>query len=222
MSIILSIDTALPLAAVGLAHDGILLTERISEQQKDHAAFLHPAIESMLKETDINLSDLDAVAVTIGPGSYTGLRVGLASAKGLCFALQKPLISLCTLETMALQTQMNISNDSNVSLYCPMIDARRMEVFTALFGSSMTCIIEPHAHILHPASFQEHLSNNIVCFSGNGSDKFMQTITHENARHTRVTSVSTAMAKLGINRFLNRNFPHVQTLEPNYLKAYQV
>jgi tRNA threonylcarbamoyladenosine biosynthesis protein TsaB len=222
MSLILSIDTALPLASVGLANDGNLLTERISEQQKEHAAFLHPAIESMLMETGITLKDLNAISVTIGPGSYTGLRVGLASAKGLCFALQKPLIALCTLETIALQTSMTISSDSTDSFYCPMIDARRMEVFTALFGSSMSCIVPPHANILHPASFQEYLTNNIVYFSGNGSDKFMEIVNHRNAHHKTISSISEAMAKLGCAHFDNRNFAPVKTVEPNYLKAYQV
>jgi tRNA threonylcarbamoyladenosine biosynthesis protein TsaB len=221
MSIILSIDTALPLAAVSLSNNGALLTERISELQKEHAAFLHPAIESVLLETGITLNELDAVAVTIGPGSYTGLRVGLASAKGLCFGLKKPLIPLCTLETLAFQSRQSATIPTEKILFCPMIDARRMEVFTALFESDMTCMIPPHALILNQDSFKEYLTDNILCFSGNGSDKFMETLNHENARQIRVSSLSNAMAQLGFSRFEQGDFTNMKTLEPNYIKGYQ-
>lgn len=221
MSIILSIDTALPLASVAIAHNGTLLTERISEMQKEHAAFLHPAIESMLQETNISIHELDAVAVSIGPGSYTGLRVGLASAKGFCFALNKPLIALCTLETMAFQTHVNYGDTSKEILFCPMIDARRMEVFTALYRSDLTCILEPHAHILDEYSFQDILNENEVVFSGNGSDKFLETISHQNASQVKVSSLSTGMAQLSLKYYNTSVFSNTKSLEPNYLKGYQ-
>jgi tRNA threonylcarbamoyladenosine biosynthesis protein TsaB len=221
MSIILSIDTALPLASVGLAHNGNLLTERISEMQKEHAAFLHPAIESMLKESNISINELDAVSVTIGPGSYTGLRVGLASAKGLCFALKKPLIALCTLETMAFQTRLNHPSASQEMFFCPMIDARRMEVFTALYGSDLSCFLKPHAHVLDEHSFQDVLKENQVVFSGNGSDKFLEILNHPNARKINVSSLSSAMAQLSFTHYNAKVFAETKSLEPNYLKAYQ-
>lgn len=221
MSIILSIDTALPLASVALAHNGTLLTERISEIQKEHAAFLHPAINSMLQETNISIKELDAVAVSIGPGSYTGLRVGLASAKGLCFALNKPLIALCTLETMAFQTQINHGNTSKEILFCPMIDARRMEVFTALYGSNLSCLLQPHAKILDEHSFQNILNENEVYFSGNGSDKFLEILNHHNAHQIKISSLSSAMAKLSFKSYSASRFAESKSLEPNYLKGYQ-
>jgi tRNA threonylcarbamoyladenosine biosynthesis protein TsaB len=221
MSIILSIDTALPLASVALAHHGTLLTDRISEMQKEHAAFLHPAIESMLKETNISIHELDAVAVSIGPGSYTGLRVGLASAKGLCFALNKPLIALCTLETMAFQTQMNHANPSKEILFCPMIDARRMEVFTALYRPDLTYLLQPHAHILDEHSFQDILKEHEVLFSGNGSDKFLEKTNHPNASQVKISSLSSAMAQLSYKSFTESVYAEIKSLEPNYLKAYQ-
>jgi tRNA threonylcarbamoyladenosine biosynthesis protein TsaB len=221
MSTILCIDTALPLASVSVSQNGNLLSERTSDVQKDHAAFLHPAIYSILKDVQIEIQDIDAVAVTIGPGSYTGLRVGLASAKGLCYALKKPLISLCTLETMAKQTQI-VHAPTEEMLFCPMIDARRMEVFTAVYGSDLTCMINPHAKVLDEASFQEILFRKKVCFSGNGSDKFMNLIKHENAFHVYISTLSNAMAKMSDQYFNAAQFSQAALIEPNYLKAYQI
>jgi tRNA threonylcarbamoyladenosine biosynthesis protein TsaB len=209
------------LASVALSQNGTLIAERISETQKEHASFLHPAIDSMLKESNTSINNLDAVAVTIGPGSYTGLRVGLASAKGFCFALNKPLISLCTLETMAFQTQINLKAANQETLFCPMIDARRMEVFTSLYRSDMTCILQPHAQILNEDSFQDILKENEVCFSGNGADKFLEKINHPNARQVRISALSTAMSQLGLKYFNSNIFAETKSLEPNYLKAYQ-
>lgn len=222
MSIILSIDTALPLASVALAHHGTLLAERISEMQKEHAAFLHPAIDSMLKESNISINEVDAVAVSIGPGSYTGLRVGLASAKGLCFALKKPLIAMCTLEIMAFQTRLNhVHLSPNKLFFCPMIDARRMEVFTALYGSDLSCFLQPHAHILDEHSFQDILKEHEVLFSGNGSDKFLEKTKHPNASQVKISSLSSAMAQLSFKSFTENVYAETKSLEPNYLKAYQ-
>jgi tRNA threonylcarbamoyladenosine biosynthesis protein TsaB len=221
MSTILCIDTALPLASVSVSQNGNLLSERISDAQKDHAAFLHPAIHSILKELQIELQEINAVAVTIGPGSYTGLRVGLASAKGLCYALKKPLISLCTLETMAKQTQIVLAPTDEM-LFCPMIDARRMEVFTAVYESDLTCMINPHAKVLDKESFQEILLKKKVCFSGNGSAKFMNLINHENAIHAYISTLSDAMAKMSDQYFNAAQFSQAALIEPNYLKAYQI
>jgi len=126
----------------------------------------------------LQLKDIDAIAVTNGPGSYTGLRVGLSSAKGLCFALNKPLILLNTLEVMALAS---IEQPENSTLFCPMIDARRMEVFTALYDRNLSVVIAPCAMVLDNQSFIDKLANNKIVFSGSGSSKLQELNLGDNA-----------------------------------------
>src|SRR6266513_982784 len=128
MSLLLNIDTAIETASICLSKDGNVLHLSINENQKDHAAWLTVAIQEMMQNSGYQLNQLNAIAVTIGPGSYTGLRVGLSTAKGLCYVLKIPLLTIGTLEMMAFAAKQN-----PVDLLCPMIDARRMEVFTAVY-----------------------------------------------------------------------------------------
>ena len=167
MSWFLNIDTAVKTASVCLAKDEESIGIKINTSQNDHASWLQPSIALLLSENNVSIEELDAIAVSAGPGSYTGLRVGMATAKGLCFALNKPLILISTLKMMAAGVLSETS-----SLICPMIDARRMEVFTAVYNHSLDAILKPHNHILSPDSFNEILEQNIVVFFGNGSDKF--------------------------------------------------
>ena len=145
MSLILNIDTATEKAHVSLSNDAVILQSLYNESQKDHAGFLQPAILRLVKDAAVSLKNIDAVAVTAGPGSYTGLRVGMASAKGICYALQKPLIALNTLEVMAASALYHpgIHAANPVDLFCPMIDARRMEVYTALYNRQLETILAP-------------------------------------------------------------------------------
>ncbi|MCY7293701.1 MAG: tRNA (adenosine(37)-N6)-threonylcarbamoyltransferase complex dimerization subunit type 1 TsaB [Ferruginibacter sp.] len=123
MAIIINLDSTLETASVSIAKDGIILQQKSNTVQKEHAAFLHSSIKSMLVQLNISIKNIDAIATTIGPGSYTGLRVCLAAAKGLCYALNKPLITIGTLEAMAKTAVLNITS-SGEFLFCPMIDAR--------------------------------------------------------------------------------------------------
>ena len=148
MSYIINIDTATATAHVSIAQDGKLLQALQNESQKDHGAFVQTAIQQLLKAAALSFVDIDAIAVTAGPGSYTGLRVGLASAKGLCYALNKPLLTLNTLEVLTTAAK-KFSNNQQGVLYCPMIDARRMEVFTALYTDTLTALVPPCAMILN-------------------------------------------------------------------------
>src|SRR5215831_19352433 len=125
MPIILNIDTSVESASVCLSNDGDVVGLSVNNNKKDHAAWLHRAIQELVKNTGLTLSDLDAIAISIGPGSYTGLRIGLSAAKGLCYALNIPLISVNTLQMMA-----HAARKEDVQFICPLIDARRMEVFT--------------------------------------------------------------------------------------------
>src|SRR3954463_10682013 len=146
MSFILNIDTSIESAAVCIAENGTELHTISNSTKKDHATFLHNAIKNIIEITSIGLQSLDAIAVANGPGSYTGLRVGLATAKGLCYALNKPLILLNTLEVMAhaaIKETFNTRHSVADILYCPMIDARRMEVFTGIYNEQIENIVKP-------------------------------------------------------------------------------
>ena len=171
MAILLHIDTATEFALVGFSKDGEVLAEQENLEQQQHAAFLQPAIQSLSKKLALRLQQIDAVVVSNGPGSYTGLRVGLASAKGICFALQKPLITLNTLEVMA-HAALKAFPEAN--LFCPMIDARRMEVFTALYNQELDSVMPPQAMILDESSFADRLATARMVFTGSGQEKFHQ------------------------------------------------
>src|ERR1700743_1711256 len=138
MGLILNIDTSTTRGEIGLAKDGQTLFQLTNDQPKEHAAWLHPAVQQLLQTTGHAMKELTAVAVTAGPGSYTGLRVGMAAAKGFCYALGIPLITESTLKVMAFTAREQIKTDG---LLCPMLDARRMEVFTALYENDLSEIL---------------------------------------------------------------------------------
>ncbi|MBA2250622.1 MAG: tRNA (adenosine(37)-N6)-threonylcarbamoyltransferase complex dimerization subunit type 1 TsaB, partial [Chitinophagaceae bacterium] len=143
MALILNIDTCTENAIVSLANNDVIIGTMNNSNQKDHASFLHTAIKNLLDKSGILISQLNAIAVTAGPGSYTGIRVGMAAAKGLAYALQIPLISLNTLEVIAMCSI--IQSENKDAFFCPMIDARRMEVFTAVYDQFLKEIIAPCA-----------------------------------------------------------------------------
>ncbi len=215
MPLILNIDTALETASICLAKDGKVIKSSSNKEQKDHAAWLQSAISELMKVSGTGLNELNSVAVSIGPGSYTGLRVGLSSAKGLCYALNIPLIALSTLEIMAYAAK-----NEETNLLCPMIDARRMEVFTAVYTQSLEELIKPHALILESNSFSELLISNKILFFGNGSKKFSSLLFHDNAVFKQVSYDATNMASLSFNCFLLQKFANLAYTEPAYLKDF--
>jgi tRNA threonylcarbamoyladenosine biosynthesis protein TsaB len=169
------------------------------------------------------MKDIDAIAVAIGPGSYTGLRVGLASAKGFCYALQKPLIAVNTLEIIALDVIENIkkqSLDVEKIVFCPMIDARRMEVFTAVYDCSLNPIIRPTAKILDERSFLDILEKYPMVFSGTGMDKFKNICNHPNAIFVKADERAKSMATLAFRAYQFKDFANVAYIEPFYAKAF--
>ena len=217
MALILCVETATRSCSVALAKDGNLLQfmEEVSEQYS-HSEQLTLFIESLIKEQGIALSDLDAIAVSKGPGSYTGLRIGVSTAKGLCYALNKPLIGISTLEAMASGMEKQCPN----KVYCPMLDARRLEVYTALFqaGKQLTDI---EAHIVETDSFSKILAKEEVFFFGDGSDKCQGLITHANANFiTDVYPSAKDMVDLAENAFVQQQFENVAYFEPYYLKDF--
>jgi tRNA threonylcarbamoyladenosine biosynthesis protein TsaB len=226
MSLILNIDTASENAHVSLAKDGQVLHLLNGESQKEHASFLQAAIQQLTKITGINLKEIDAVAVTAGPGSYTGLRVGFASAKGLCYALKKPFITIGTLEVLtvsALQLY-TPAEDENI-LFCPMIDARRMEVFTAIYEQNLTVRMQSCAMILDEFSFEKELIKSKILFFGSGSAKW-KTICPDsyrdvNAIFKTVPVLPESLSSASNNLFSQKKFTDLAYSEPFYVKEFQ-
>ena len=228
MSLILNIDTAITTASISIAKGGNILGEAFNTEQRDHGAFIQPAIKKILSISNYKLHVIDAVAVTAGPGSYTGLRVGLATAKGLCYALNKPLILINTLEVMAqasinerigLKTG-NPPLTTRNSLFSPMIDARRLEVFTALYNGALQPLVYPAAVILNEHTFEEYLNGRLIVFSGSGQNKFKNILQHPNAIFTDTQHDAAHLAMLAAKAFEQKQFADVAYSEPFYLKEF--
>lgn len=221
MSYILNIDTASEKAHVSIGEDGRVLGYLTNTTQKEHAAFLQSAINDLLNSTNILIKQIDAVAVTAGPGSYTGLRVGMASAKGLCYALKKPLITLSTLEVLAASAIHSIRNVDHSHLLCPMMDARRMEVFTAIYDRNLSIISQPAALILEADSYEDVLANNNIVFFGSGAPKWKSICKHPNALFELVEILPESVSKLSNSCLTQNLFANLAYAEPLYLKDFQ-
>ena len=218
MALLINIDTANEKAAVSISDNGKLVAVMESGNTREHAAFLHPAIESLLQKCNYEINNIDAIAVTEGPGSYTGLRVGMATAKGLCFALKKPLITIGTLPMMAMAMIEN--NRDNDILFCPMIDARRMEVFTAVYDRLLHIVLPPCSMILTPDSFHEYLKDYKVLFSGSGSNKWQTNVNDRNALFSEALEPLHAFNKMAYDKFCKGEFSDVAYTQPLYLKDF--
>lgn len=215
MSLILNIDTALDAASVCLAKNEEVIELAVNENQKDHAAWVHNAMAEMLQKKNLTPNQLTAVAVSIGPGSYTGLRVGLAAAKGLCYALKIPLITVDTLKMIAFAAK-----EEAATLICPMIDARRMEVFTAIYDKSLQEKIPAHALIIDESSFAALLSADKILFCGNGSKKLQPLIKNANATFSNTVSNASHLAALSQVYFRKKQFADLVCTEPLYIKEF--
>jgi tRNA threonylcarbamoyladenosine biosynthesis protein TsaB len=225
MALILNIDTALDMAYVSLAENENGLRYAINETTKDHATWIQSAISSLFKDSGKKINDLSAVGVSIGPGSYTGLRIGLSTAKGLCFALKLPLITINTLEIMAFSAIQDIPKKgpgpgTGDLLICPMIDARRMEIFTAVYNSSLAEIYKPHSRILDALTFDELLRRQKMLFLGNGSIKFQQVCQNANAIFKKLALNPFTLSALTYKNFIGNNFATLAYAEPLYLKEF--
>lgn len=217
MSYILNIDTAVTTASVCLARDDQPLFVQENFFQKDHASWLHTAIKNLLAEAGVSIEQLSAIAISAGPGSYTGLRVGMSAAKGLCYALNKPLIAINTLQMMAAAAR-----NGGKELLCPMIDARRMEVFTAVYDQSLTEILSPVNLIIDQHSFSDVLNQHSVIFFGNGSDKFKKISQNVNASFKNIEASAKHMTALSFSHFQKKNFSNLAYSEPFYGKDFHL
>ncbi len=224
MSLLLNIDTATEHASVCLSSDNMVLGMIESSEQKNHASFIQPAIQKLMAQSGHSLKDLDAVSVTAGPGSYTGLRVGLASAKGICFALDKPLILVNTLEVMAQSIVSHLQSSASVidpsTLLCPLIDARRMEVFTALYTLSLEEIEAPYALIIDEKAFTGEQYQKTIIFSGSGHQKLVDVIRHPKASFLHIQHNASHLAIRASISCQSGNFANLAYAEPLYVKAF--
>ena len=219
---ILNIHTATEKAIVNLCDGEKVLGTLYNNDSKQHASFLHQAIHDLLNSHSISLSQLEAIGVNHGPGSYTGIRVGLASAKGLCYALKIPLITFNTLEILAHSTIYEVGNEGKEAFFCPMIDARRMEVFTAVYNSDLQEILKPQAMVLSEESFNEIGNSQPIYFSGNGSHKFetlhIQSNYYFNNEVNEVEISTQSICKISQQKKLRNEFTDLIHSEAYYLK----
>lgn len=223
MAHILCIETATTACSVGLSRDGDILSVKETTEKNAHSAKLTLFIDELLKDNKLVFSDLDAVAVSKGPGSYTGLRIGVSTAKGLCYALGIPLIAINTLQSLAWGMAKKHKDDKSGSgtLFCPMIDARRMEVYAAVYNSNLEEVRETRADIIETDSFSDYLEKSRVCFFGDGANKCKETIIHPNAVFEDDIFPSAAnMSILAYQKFQQKQFEDVAYFEPFYLKDF--
>lgn len=217
MGIILNIETATKNCSVSVS-DGTkqLALRELNEGKFSHAEKLHSFIVEVLDAAGLSMKDLNAVAVSKGPGSYTGLRIGVSTAKGICFALDIPLISVSTLKCLALQIQ-----DKECDFVVPLLDARRMEVYSAVFDNVHTQVRDTDAEIIDENSFKELLEKGKVCFLGDGAEKCKETIGHNNAVFVddRFPSAQ-EMAIMANEKYEKAEFENLAYFEPFYLKDF--
>jgi len=225
MALILNIETSTEVCSVVIARDGEVIHSRENLTGQNHAMLITVFIEELLAESKLTMEQLDAVAVSGGPGSYTGLRIGISVAKGICYASHLPLIAITSLEAMAYHVihnlkQFQYTESANV-LFCPMIDARRMEVYTAFYDINGVQIREIHADIIDHQSYFSYLENNNVLFFGNGAAKCRDAITHPNAIFINGVITSAGhMVPLSERDFQLKKFVDVAYYEPFYLKDF--
>jgi tRNA threonylcarbamoyladenosine biosynthesis protein TsaB len=221
MSLLLSLETSSPVCSVALHRldGGALIGQSELRLDKSHSTHLTVLIEQLLANTGHTLADLGAVAVSDGPGSYTGLRIGGAAAKGLCFALDIPLVAVSTLQALVAQVAAGTARPQSW-LYCPMLDARRTEVYAALYTYDGQEVLGPTPLLLDADTLAEQLAHHSVLFFGHGAPKF-QAVLGESARAGFLTGIepsAISVGKLGVAAFHRKDFQDVAYYEPFYLK----
>ena len=223
MAIILSIETSTNVCSVALSENDKVLFSEVEYAANSHAALLTVLIERMMKKASMDMNVIDTVAVSSGPGSYTGLRIGVSAAKGICYALKKPLIAINSLRILAQQAVLTKSEafDSEDILLCPMIDARRMEVYSTLFDKELNQIEDIKAEIIDSSSYSSILEKRKIVFVGNGSGKCKEVIQHPNAVfQDDIYPLASAMTMPAYAAFNRNQFEDVAYFEPFYLKDF--
>ena len=219
MGLILNIETSTKSCSISIYNNGdFLACKEETKEEFIHSKKLILFIVDIIKDANININDLDAVAISKGPGSYTGLRIGTSTAKGLCYAMDIPLISVSTLKAMAY----GIAKKYNYNLFCPMIDARRMEVYSAIYDKDNNTIRKINADIVNENTYNKFLNEKIVFF-GDGANKCKTIIKSKNAIFLdNVLPTSKDIGELSYAKFLKKDFEDVAYFEPYYLKPFML
>ena len=221
MATILHIETSTEVCSVAVSQDGLCVFEREDREGPNHAVKSGVFIDEALSHIDSQLLTLDAVAVSGGPGSYTGLRIGVSTAKGVCFGRDAQLISVPTLEVLCVPVLLQEKVKEDDALLCPMLDARRMEVYAALIDRSLREVRPTQADIVDGDTYRAFLDERPVYFFGNGAAKCMEVINHPNARFIEgVVPLARWMFPLAERRFFDQKFEDVAYFEPFYLKDF--
>ncbi len=220
MACILHIETSTDVCSVALSEDGAVLFSKEDFEGPQHAVTLGVFIDEVLSMADSHAKPIDAVALSCGPGSYTGLRIGASMAKGICYGRDLPLIALPTLKVMSVPVLL-MDELPEDALLCPMIDARRMEVYAAIYDRALNPVKEVSADIVTADSYAEYLEQHPVYFFGNGAAKCKEVITHPNARFIDgIQPLARWMFPLADRQFLDGTFQDVAYFEPFYLKEF--
>lgn len=223
MSLLLHIETATKVCSVALSENDKILLCKETNIENSHSSILTTYIQDIIIEAGKSFNDIDAVSVSKGPGSYTGLRIGVSAAKGICFAIDKPLISVNTLETMSYGFIETFKKElSEETLLCPMIDARRMEVYAAVFNHKLQCLRSTQADIVTENTYLEFVENNKVCFFGDGAFKCTEVLRNwQNAFiYENFFPSARFLAKPSYLKFCNKEFEYTAYFEPYYLKDF--
>ncbi len=215
---ILSIETSTEVCSVAIHRNGKLVDYSFSKGAYSHAENLAPIINQILKRNSVDKSDLLAIAVSAGPGSYTGLRIGASTAKGLCYALDIPLIDIGTLESMLI----GLGEEYKNYLLCPMLDARRMEVYCLLANFDAGIIEQTQAKIIDETSFSNYLNDRCILFYGSGADKCKSLITNEKAKFLdNIAPSATNIGTVAYAKYVSGEFADLAYFEPTYLKEFK-
>ncbi len=217
MERIILIETSTGLCSTAIAEEGRIVCYRESAANRAHASLTAVFIDEMLRERGCTLKECSAVCISEGPGSYTGLRVGVSTAKGLCFGADIPLLSVGTLEVLVNQA---LQTHTHLKYIVPMIDARRMEVYTAVFDGKGTRLTPTEAKVIDSGSFSDILGQGQVLFIGDGAGKCEGTITHPNAHFLQTCPKASAMLEPAVRELQEKRFKDVAYLEPFYLKDF--
>ena len=221
----LFIETSTEVCSIAISSGDKIVGSKVEREPKSHARIAAPLVNTLLKELQIEMSNIDAVVVSEGPGSYTGLRVGVSLAKGLCYGASKPLIAVGSLDLLANlaleEIRAKVLNETEREfLIAPMIDARRMEVYTSLYNSDNERLESVKALIVDENSFKNNLEKGLLFFCGDGSSKVRDVIKHTNAKFIEIESLAQGMLANALKKFQNKEFEDIAYFEPFYLKDF--
>jgi tRNA threonylcarbamoyladenosine biosynthesis protein TsaB len=218
MAIILSIETSTPTSSIAIHDSGNLVSSQSVHRNKSHSEHLIPSIKYLCETSGINIKDIGAVAISKGPGSYTGLRIGTSSAKGLCYGLDIKLIAVNTLEAMAYGMQKYFAEEV---MLCPMLDARRMEVYCLVMKNDLSVVESTQAKIIEDSAFEELLETSKIVFFGNGAHKCKGMINSNNAIFIDdIYPSAIQIGELAWDKYVNNQFEELAYFEPFYLKDF--